>query len=41
MPAGLVNLLADRRQFLDLVRYLIEIAENGPARARRCGPTRR
>ena len=34
MPAGLVNGLASRQQFLDLVRYLIEIADGGPARAR-------
>ncbi|MGQ0637732.1 MAG: hypothetical protein ACT4QC_24405, partial [Planctomycetaceae bacterium] len=33
MPPGLVNLLSDRQQFLDLIRYLIEIAEKGPARA--------
>jgi putative heme-binding domain-containing protein len=33
MPEGLVNLLGSRQDFLDLVRYLIEIAELGPARA--------
>ncbi len=33
MPKGLVNQLASRQDFLDLVRYLIEIAEGGPARA--------
>ena len=34
MPAGLANALpGGRREFLDLVRYLIEIAEKGPARA--------
>ncbi|MFO0889448.1 MAG: DUF6797 domain-containing protein [Isosphaeraceae bacterium] len=33
MPAGLANNLASREQFLDLVRYLMEIAEHGPARA--------
>lgn len=33
MPAGLVNLLADRQQFLDLVKYLDEIARGGSARA--------
>ena len=33
MPEGLVNLLSDRQQFLDLVKYLIEIAEGGQARA--------
>ena len=41
MPAGLVNALGSRQQFLDLLRYLMEIAEHGPARARACGPTRR
>jgi len=34
MPTGLVNGLADRRQFLDLVRYLLEIADKGTDRAR-------
>ena len=38
MPAGLVNALASRQQFLDLVRYLMEIAEHGPARARALRP---
>ena len=33
MPPGLVNGLADRQQFLDLLRYLREIADGGPARA--------
>ncbi len=33
MPEGLVNQLGSRQQFLDLVRYLIEIADRGPARA--------
>ena len=32
MPAGLVNQLGSRQDFLDLVRYLIEIAQRGPAR---------
>ena len=32
MPAGLANQLADRRQFLDLVRFLMEINEKGPDR---------
>ena len=51
MPDGLVNLLSDRQQFLDLAKYLIEIAEGGPTRAkelrpaadraRRCRSTRR
>ena len=39
MPAGLVNALASRQQFLDLVCYLLEIAEQGPARRERCDPT--
>jgi putative heme-binding domain-containing protein len=38
MPAGLVNALGSRQQFLDLVRYLMEIAESGPARARALRP---
>ena len=38
MPAGLVNALTSRQQFLDLLRYLIEIAEYGPARARALRP---
>ncbi|HMP01652.1 MAG TPA: c-type cytochrome [Gemmatales bacterium] len=38
MPDGLVNLLSDRQQFLDLVKYLIEITEGGPARARELRP---
>ena len=33
MPEGLVNQLGSRQEFLDLVRYLIEIADRGPARA--------
>ncbi len=33
MPAGLVNQLGSRQDFVDLVRYLIEIARAGPARA--------
>ena len=33
MPKGLVNQLGSRQDFLDLVRYLIEIAQRGPARA--------
>ncbi|NCY02884.1 MAG: hypothetical protein EBX36_08245 [Planctomycetia bacterium] len=33
MPAGLANLLRDRGEFLDLVRYLAEVAAGGPARA--------
>lgn len=34
MPTGLTNALAGRQQFLDLVRYLLEIAEKGAERAR-------
>ncbi|MGI9456430.1 MAG: cytochrome c1, partial [Aeoliella sp.] len=33
MPSGQVNSLASRQQFLDLVRYLIEIRDGGPAKA--------
>lgn len=40
MPTGLVNLLSDRQQFLDLIKYLIEIAEGGPKRARELRPAR-
>ncbi len=38
MPAGQVNVLASRQQFLDLARYLIEIAEGGSDRARQLMP---
>lgn len=38
MPEGLVNTLSDRQQFLDLVKYLIEVAEGGPARAKELRP---
>ncbi|WP_435010173.1 DUF6797 domain-containing protein [Tundrisphaera lichenicola] len=38
MPAGLVNGLASRQQFLDLIRYLREIADGGPARAKALRP---
>lgn len=38
MPDGLVNLLSDRQQFLDLAKYLIEVAEGGPARAKELRP---
>jgi putative heme-binding domain-containing protein len=38
MPPGLVNLLADRQQFLDLVKYLHEIAVGGAARAEALRP---
>jgi putative heme-binding domain-containing protein len=38
MPDGLANLLSDRQQFLDLTKYLIEVAEGGPTRARELRP---
>ena len=38
MPEGQVNQLTDRRQFLDLVRYLIELREGGVKRARELLP---
>ena len=38
MPGSLVNALGSRQQFLDLVRYLMEIAEYGPERARALRP---
>ena len=38
MPTGLVNALGSRQQFLDLVRYLMEIAEHGPSGARALRP---
>jgi putative heme-binding domain-containing protein len=38
MPEGLTNILSDRQQFLDLVRYLLEIGEKGPARADQLRP---
>ena len=38
MPDGLVNLLSDRQQFLDLAKYLIEVAEGGPKRAKELRP---
>ncbi|MBL8823230.1 MAG: c-type cytochrome [Planctomycetia bacterium] len=38
MPDGLVNLLSDRQQFLDLAKYLIEIAKQGPRRASELRP---
>ncbi len=33
MPPGLVNQLVSRQQFLDLLKYLMEIVEHGPRRA--------
>lgn len=38
MPDGLANLLSDRQQFLDLAKYLIEVAEGGPVRAKELRP---
>ncbi|MCA1684892.1 MAG: c-type cytochrome, partial [Planctomycetia bacterium] len=38
MPAGLVNGLDSRQEFLDLVCFLREIADKGPARARELRP---
>ncbi len=39
MPAGQVSQLASRQQFLDLARYLSEIASGGPARAAELQPS--
>ncbi|MFN0055767.1 MAG: DUF6797 domain-containing protein [Planctomycetales bacterium] len=39
MPAGQVNQLNSRQQFLDLIRYLIEIRDGGPARALQLQPS--
>jgi putative heme-binding domain-containing protein len=39
MPAAQVNQLASRQQFLDLVRYLIEIRDGGAQRARELKPS--
>ncbi|MEE2639694.1 MAG: DUF6797 domain-containing protein [Planctomycetota bacterium] len=38
MPTGLANQLQDRQQFLDLVAYCSEIAEQGPSRAKELLP---
>ena len=38
MPTGQVNVLGSRQQFLDLAKYLIEIAEQGAERARQLQP---
>ncbi|HUG68466.1 MAG TPA: DUF6797 domain-containing protein [Pirellulaceae bacterium] len=38
MPADVVNQLGTRQQFLDLVRYVREIADGGPQRARELQP---
>lgn len=39
MPAGQVNQMATVQQFLDLIRYLIEIRDGGPARAQELQPS--
>ncbi len=38
MPAGQANQLGSRQQFLDLVRYLMELRDGGPARAKELQP---
>lgn len=38
MPGGQVNLLNSRQQFLDLIRYLIEIRDGGAVRAMQLQP---
>jgi putative heme-binding domain-containing protein len=38
MPAGQVNQLTSRQQFLDLLQYLMEIRDGGPQRARELQP---
>ncbi len=38
MPDGQVSLLASRQQFLDLIRYLIEIRDGGALRAKELEP---
>src|SRR4029079_7399944 len=38
MPDGLVDTLSDRQQFLDLCKYLVDIAEGGPGRAKQLRP---
>jgi putative heme-binding domain-containing protein len=38
MPAGQMNQLASRQQFLDLIRYLIDIREGGTLRAKELEP---
>ncbi|MCU0702810.1 MAG: c-type cytochrome [Fimbriiglobus sp.] len=38
MPEELANTLSDRQQFLDLAKYLIEVAEGGPKRAKELRP---
>jgi len=39
MPAGQMNQLASRQQFLDLIRYLIEVRDGGAARAKELQPS--
>jgi putative heme-binding domain-containing protein len=39
MPAGQVNQMHSRQQFLDLIRYLIEIRDGGPVRALQLQPS--
>lgn len=39
MPIGQVNLLSSRQQFLDLIRYLMEIRNGGAQRARELQPS--
>lgn len=38
MPAGLANQLANRQQFLDLARYVLEISKHGASRAAQLRP---
>ncbi len=38
MPDGMVNMLSDRQQFLDLTKYMIEVTEGGPKRAKELRP---
>jgi putative heme-binding domain-containing protein len=39
MPSGQADALASRQQFLDLIRYLIEVRDGGAARARELKPS--
>ncbi len=38
MPEGQIHQLASRQQFLDLLRYLLELRDGGPARAKEFQP---
>ena len=38
MPAGLVNNLTDRQQFLDLMSFVFAVAEGGPSRLEELKP---